>query len=295
MSILSERRRHIIVGIDGSPAALAAARWAAAEAAARRLALTLVRVQPDPTGRYPDREVGDAMRTALLAQGEKQLRDAAEAVRGADPEVEQIVGEIVPTFVRLSAGAAMIVLGERGLGGFTGMLIGSIANAVVAGATCPVAVVRTPRLGSPNTEGPVVVGVDGSPASEAAVAVAFEQASRRDHRLVAVHTWDDVFVNPGLHFRVSFDTDALEEQEREVLAQRLAGWQEKYPDVVVTNVVTKGQPVRALLEYGEDAVLIVVGSRGLGGYEGMLLGSTSQALVHHAQCPVVVVRPGPSS
>jgi nucleotide-binding universal stress UspA family protein len=189
----------------------------------------------------------------------------------------------------------MVVLGERGLGGFTGMLIGSVANAVVAGAACPVVIVRTQPLGKPNTDGPVVVGVDGSPASEAAIAFAFEQASRRGRRLVAVHTWQEVFLDPELGDRVSFDTNFLEERERELLAQRLAGWQEKYPDVVVTRVVTKGLPVRALLEYGEDAELIVVGSRGLGGYQGMLLGSTSQALVHHAPCPVAVVRAEASS
>jgi nucleotide-binding universal stress UspA family protein len=295
MSTHPEHHRQIVVGIDGSPAALAAARWAAGEASARRLPLTLVHVQPDTAGRYPDSTIADAMRPALLAQGQKRLQAAAKAVREVQPHVEQIVGELVPTFVQLSAGAAMIVLGERGIGGFTGMLIGSIANAVVAGATCPVAIVRPSPLGRPDTEGPVVVGVDGSPASEAAIAFAFEQASRRGRRLVAVHTWDEVFLDPELNDRVSLDTNILEERERELLAQRLAGWSEKYPDVGVTRVVTRGRPVRALLETGQDAVLIVVGSRGLGGYQGMLLGSTSQALVHHAPCPVVVVRPETSS
>ncbi|MFC5099416.1 universal stress protein [Kibdelosporangium philippinense] len=136
-----------------------------------------------------------------------------------------------------------------------------------------------------------MVGVDGSPASEAAIKFAFEEASLRGASLIAVHTWTEVYLDPELNVdRIAFDTTLLEEREHELLAQRLAGWQEKYPDVLVTRVVTKGRPVRALLGYDEHAQLIVVGSRGLGGYHGMLLGSTSQALMHYALTPLAVVR-----
>ncbi len=292
MRTVSEHHRPIVVGVDGSPAALAAVRWAATEARIRQVPLGLVHVQPDPAGRYAEPETAAAIRPALLAQGEKWLRAAADEIRELNPGVEQIVGEIVPTFIRLAASASMIVLGEKGIGGFTGMLIGSIANAVVSGASCPVTIVRTPPLGSHELRGQVVVGVDGSPTSEAAIQFAIEEASLRGRPLVAVHTWEEVFIDPELNDdKVAFDTTFLAERERELLAQRLAGWQEKYPDVPITRIVSRGHPVRALLEYGEDAELIVVGSRGLGGYHGMLLGSTSQAIVHHAPCPVVVVRP----
>ncbi|MCE7004677.1 universal stress protein [Kibdelosporangium philippinense] len=296
MTTLFEHHRPIIVGVDGSAAALAAVRWAAQEASARKLPLTLVHLQPDPISRYHDEKVAAAMRPALREQAEKWLHEALVAARAEvpdqNPSIELGDAEVVAALVEMSADAAMIVLGARGLGGFTGMLVGSTANSVVAGATCPVTLVRTPRLGPSETAGPVVVGVDGSPASEAAIKFAFEEASLRRTSLIAVHTWTEVYLDPELNVdRIALDTTVLEERERELLAQRLAGWQEKYPDVPVTRVVTKGRPVRALLDYDEQAQLIVVGSRGLGGYHGMLLGSTSQALMHYTLTPLAVVRP----
>jgi len=155
-----------------------------------------------------------------------------------------------------------------------------------------VAVVRAAPLGGWPADGPIVVGIDGSPASEEAIAFAFHEASLRGCELVAVHTWNEVFIDTELSFeRIAFDTTVLREHERELLAQRLAGWQEKYPDVRVHRVVEQNRPVRALLEHGADAQLILVGSRGRGGLAGTLLGSTSQALVHYAPCPLIIARP----
>nr|WP_042178588.1 universal stress protein [Kibdelosporangium sp. MJ126-NF4]CEL13277.1 Universal stress protein family [Kibdelosporangium sp. MJ126-NF4]CTQ98968.1 Universal stress protein family [Kibdelosporangium sp. MJ126-NF4] len=296
MTTLFEHHRPIVVGIDGSSAALAAARWAAREASARGLSLALVHLQPDPNGRYQDEKISAAMRPALREQAEKWLRAAitvaCEEVPGLNPSIELRDAEVVTALVEMSVDAAMIVLGARGIGGFTGMLVGSTANSVVAGAVCPVAIVRTPPLGQRKTDGPVVVGVDGSRASEAAIEFAFEEASLRGCSLIAVHTWTEVYLDPELNVdRIAFDTTVLREREEELLAQRLAGWQEKYPNVPVRRVVTKGRPVRVLLDYDDEAQLIVVGSRGLGGYHGMLLGSTSQALMHYTRTPLVVVRP----
>jgi nucleotide-binding universal stress UspA family protein len=296
MSVLPDHHKPVVVGVDGSTAALHAVRWAAKEASARRLPLTLAHLHPDPAGRYPDEKVVAAMRPALQTQAKKWLHEAISVAREAAPDVEPqlelCVGDVVHGLVDLSANATVIVLGARGLGGFTGMLVGSTANSVVAGAACPVVVVRTPPLGAAQTRGPVVVGVDGSPASEEAIRFAFEEASLRRCPLIALHTWTEVFIDPELNVdRIVFDTTVLEQRERELLAQRLAGWQEKYPDVQVTRVVKRDRPVRALLDYDGDAQLIVVGSRGLGGYHGMLLGSTSQALMQYTQSPLVVVRP----
>jgi len=296
MNTLSDHRRPIVVGVDGSAAALAATRWAAGEAALHQLPLRLVHVQPDPTGRYADSTIEDALRPALHDQAEKWLSIAVAAVREVDPTLEpavdHLVGEVVVTLVGMSGEVGMIVVGERGVGAFTGMLVGSTANAVVSGSVCPVVVVRTPPLGRAVVGRAIVLGVDGSPASEAAIAYAFDEAARRGGALVAVHTWEEIFLDPELRAdQIRFDTTALAERERELLAERLAGWSEKYPDVPVTRVVVKGHPVRILLEYGEDAQLIVVGSRGLGRYYGQLLGSTSQALVNYVQCPLAVIRP----
>jgi nucleotide-binding universal stress UspA family protein len=156
-----------------------------------------------------------------------------------------------------------------------------------------VAVIRG-RHGTANVpeSGPVVVGVDGSPASELAIAAAFEEASSRRAPLIAVHAWSDVTYEDFYGtVRIVPQWESLEEDEERLLAQRLAGWQEKYPDVEIRRVLRRDRPRHALLEAAEKAQLVVVGSRGRGGFTGMLLGSTSQALVQHAGCPVLVVRP----
>jgi nucleotide-binding universal stress UspA family protein len=134
----------------------------------------------------------------------------------------------------------------------------------------------------------VVVGVDGSPTSEAALAFAFEAAATRGVSLVAVHTWWDLFVDPTM--APLPDWDAIEVDEREVLAERLSGWGEKYPDVPVQRLVERDQPAHALVEQSLRAQLVVVGSRGRGNFAGLVLGSVSHAVLHRAHCPVAVVR-----
>jgi nucleotide-binding universal stress UspA family protein len=134
---------------------------------------------------------------------------------------------------------------------------------------------------------PVVVGVDGSPASESATALAFDEASRRGVELVAVHAWSDFAVSelPGIEW------SDVQKQAEETLAERLAGYQERYPDVTVRRVVVLDRPARQLLEQSEAAQLTVVGSHGRGGFAGMLLGSVSSAVAESARMPVIVTRP----
>jgi nucleotide-binding universal stress UspA family protein len=168
------------------------------------------------------------------------------------------------------------------------MLVGSPAVSVAAHGECPVVVVRAGDDGVIRTEGPVVAGVDGSPTSIRALGAAFDEASWRGARLVAVHSWQDSDYVPEY---VALGAEPAEEERARVLAESLAGWQEKYPDVEVERVVVKDRPRHQLLERSATAQLVVVGSRGRGGFKGLLLGSTSQALVYHAGCPVLVVRP----
>jgi nucleotide-binding universal stress UspA family protein len=136
-----------------------------------------------------------------------------------------------------------------------------------------------------------VVGIDGTPASEAAIAFAFAQASAHGADLVAVHAWTDVVPEAEyLSGAAALDFGPFEERAAEILDERLAGWQEKYPDVHVRRQLVRDRAASVLLRHGEHARLLVVGSRGRGGFRGLLLGSTSQQLLHHATCPVAVVR-----
>lgn len=283
----------IVVGVDGSTSALDAVRWAAQECARHRVPLRLVHGYLLPTRGYPEIVMtGNEVRQAMENQARQWLDEAREAARAVAPDVavdtELVLEGPVPLLIGQSREARLVVLGSQGLGGFTGLLVGSTAVALAAHGKCPVVVVR----GTAAEGGPVVVGVDGSPASEAAIAFAFEAASTRGVPLTAVMTWTDFLVDsPYGEARLAIDWAQVEEAEFRLLAQRLAGWQEKFPDVHVDRLVLRDRPVRALLRLAAEAQLLVVGSRGHGGFTGMLLGSTSQALVYHSPCPIAVVRP----
>src|SRR5690606_3692092 len=167
-----------------------------------------------------------------------------------------------------------------------GLLLGSVAVGLGGHARCPLVVVRAVQDSEPTA--PVVVGVDGSPLSDPALAFAFEAAAVRGVALEAVHAWRELVGD--LDMATLLDWDAIETEERALLAERLAGWAEKYPDVPVRRVVTRERPARVLVEQSRGAQLVVVGSRGRGGFTGLVLGSVSHAVLHHAHCPVAVVR-----
>lgn len=300
----------VVVGVDGSESALAAVRWAADDARRRGVGLRLVHAYDIPTGYPPGFVDWHTLHAALAAQGRSWLAQARQAAEeqvlagvgtapgpavdtvGAAPELVvdaiEVKSGVVPALVRESTHAAVVVLGTRGLGGFSGLLVGSTAVGLAVHARCPVVVVRGVAH-----DGPVVVGVDGTPAGEEAIAFAFAEASRHGTDLVAVHTWTDLVLEEALAGgAAALDFAPLEEQAEEVLGERLAGWQERYPDVSVSRHVSRERAARALLRHAERARLVVVGTRGRGGFRGLLLGSTSQHLLHHAPCPVAVVRTG---
>ncbi|MGQ0838992.1 universal stress protein [Actinokineospora sp.] len=288
-------RPPVVAGVDGSTSALHAVRWAAAEAARRQVPLRLVHaVDVAAYAHAGGFGAPHGFLDTVEAGGRRMLAEVRDAVLADHPDLvvdrDLQTADAVPALVAESANACLVVLGSRGLGGFSGILVGSTAVALSARGLCPVAVIRGRTADTPPpTDGPVIVGVDGSPTSEPALAVAFDQASGRGADLVAVHTWIE-FAADAYAQRFDVDWDAVESRERASLAERLAGWQEKYPDVTVRRVVSRDRPVRSLLEHSADARLLVVGSRGHGGFTGMLHGSTSQALIYHATCPLVVVR-----
>ncbi|MDX8141421.1 universal stress protein [Lentzea sp. NBC_00516] len=283
----------VVVGVDGSSSALFAVKWAAAECARHHAPLRLVHAYSLPLRGYPEIILtGQEIRRAIEEQAGGWLSDAAAVARGVASEVE-ITTElrcdgVITMLIEESRNARLMVLGSQGLGNITGLLVGSTAIAMASHGKCPLVVVR----GTEFPTGPVVVGVDGSPTSEAALAFAFETASMRDAPLTVVMCWHDFMIESAYTAsRFTVDWGQVEEAEQRLLAERLAGFQDKYPDVQVHRVVVRDRPVRALMRYGSEAQLLVVGSHGHGGFAGMLLGSTSQALVYNSPCPLAIVRP----
>ncbi|WP_369369872.1 universal stress protein [Promicromonospora sp. Populi] len=284
----------VLVGVDGSVSATQAVQWAALEASRRGTSLSLVHVwTPVPAG-VPHAATLGPYEDGLIEQGRQWLAEAATVAQEAAPGIitstKLINGSVAGRLIGRSASADLMVLGSRGLGGFTGLVVGSIAIAVATHGHCPVVVVRgADPQSAPRQEGPVVVGVDGSPTSRAAIEFAFQAASLRKAPLVAVHAWSDLPVTTVWEMTTSWQS--IQQRESELLSQWLAESQARYPGVHVEQVVVRDGPAHILLDHSKSAQLVVVGSRGRGGFRGLLLGSTSQALIQHAACSVAVVPP----
>lgn len=299
---MSDQQRHgIIVGVDGSASSLAAVEWAARDAAMRNVALTVLHVvAPIVTGAqgWPGVPVTADYVELQEEQTARIVEQAnAAAVAAAPSHADQIGYEVVyepvlPALVEFSRQAEMMVVGCRGQGGVAQTLLGSVSVGVVHHAHCPVAVIHHHQPGAgPDPTGPVLVGVDGSPTSELATEIAFDEASRRGVELVALHAWSDMnSLGMASIGWAPIEWRNIKDQETEVLAERLCGWHDRYPDVVVHKEVVCDQPALRLLEQAEKAQLVVLGSHGRGGFPGMLLGSVSTAVVNSAHIPVIVAR-----
>ena len=286
----------IVAAVDGSAISYHAAGWAAVDAALHGCPLHLVISVAVPPGWGPGAIMTDTDTDLLRGEGERVLTEARRVARAAAPgESIEITSEvtwdpIIPDLIERSRTARMMVVGSRGLGALRRGILGSVSTAVTRHAHCPVAVVHTMSGTDPvSAHRPVLVGIDGSANSMPALDIAFEEASRRKVGLVALHAWSDA---TGLDLPVAAIAgwDELREPENVVLAESLAGYHERYPDVPVQRIVVRDRPVRALLDESANAQLVVVGSHGRGGFTGMLLGSTSTALLHSVDCPIIVTR-----
>lgn len=287
----------VVVGVDGSAGSDLALRWAAAYAEQRDRALLIVNGLnlAAGTGVFGAYEVvvpqiidtARAQGQALLARAEVEVRALHPGLRGSSVMTDDSAAELM---ISRSADAYAVVIGATGNVGTVGHL-GSTLLAVTSHAQGAVIVVRPEREGSKDIRctGPVVVGVDGSTVGEAAIGAAYAEASERGTGLVAVHAWSDWTAGEFLGTHAPIALGELDNVEEALLAERLAGWQEKYPDVEVTRELHTMGAADALLSWSKSAQLIVVGNRGRGGFLGLLLGSTAHSLVQHAHCPVMVV------
>ncbi|SME90359.1 universal stress protein [Streptomyces sp. Amel2xC10] len=284
----------VVVGVDGSAPALAAVETAAREAELRGAALRVVHAFAWPSSHVPLGPSQPGPATEIRRSAERLLAEAVERALAVAPGIEAghalVTGDPLGVLEAQSRSADLVVVGSRGTSEFVGLLVGSTAVHLATHGRCPVLVVRE-QLGA---DGPVVLGVDGSAAGEAAVDFAFAEAALRGAPLLALHAWTtwNAPLPPPQDARVPYANPpgALAEEEERLLHEVLAGHREKYPDVAVEHRVVQGRTREALIEASRSAQLVVVGARGRGGFAGLLLGSVSQAVLHHAHCPVVVVR-----
>ncbi|WP_405010318.1 universal stress protein [Kitasatospora sp. NBC_01539] len=284
----ADGRRAIVVGIDAQDPASLALAWAGDEAARRGLALRLVHAVP-PTARDLRGFDEGMYRTSLHELGDAALGEARLAVEKRHPGLETTLvladGHPGQVLCRRGAGAEMIVLGSRHLSRVEEVLSAySVIVPVSAQADCPVVVVRQhePATGRPPY---VVVGVDGSPGSAAAVDHAFDTAARRGAALRAVWVWQAPMILP-------IDEHTAVQEVRRQLHEATAGRTARYPDVPLTQDVVLGHPVEQLAQASAEALAVVVGRRGRGGFTGLRLGSVPHGLLRHAECPVVTVPSG---
>jgi len=290
--------RPVLVGVDGSSTAYAAVRWAAQEAVRRSCPLRVVHAlgwKPgDDLGPTRDGPAVEQRHYDELARDARGLVDAAvfqaaDVIGTSVPISGEILSRFaVPRLITESATAQVLVIGTEGLGAVTALLLGSVARSVVPRSACPVVVVRQAHPGDGG--GQVVVGVDHPMTSDAALRFAVEAARSRGVGLVVVHAWHDTVV--GAERLLADYAPTVVAAHLRWLADQVQPWRDKYPDLVICEVVRMHQPAATLLDAAVGAALLVVGSRGRGALCGLVLGSVGQTLLHHATCPVAVVPPG---
>lgn len=284
----------ILVGADGSAPSNHAVDWAASEAHRRGSPLHVVHVllsnSPGP----------ESDRATIRTAAQRLLTTAADRARAilgdAGVTQELLDGPTDEALVTKSKGFPLLIVGSRGHGGFTTLLLGSTSANLASHASCPVAVVRGTTDDHTAVDetagGPIAVGVDKSPWTEPALGFAFARAAERDVHVLAVAAWQPPTAY-GAYAAIELlpsDSDYIERDVQHSLSVALEPWQQRYPDVEVEQRTVTGHAVTALVEASHEAQFLVVGSRGRGTLKGMLLGSVSHGALHHARSTIIVVR-----
>jgi len=269
--------RRILVAYDGSADAELALRWAAEEARATGRGLRVVTV---------DDAITSPWGAAAVHRGENVLAGVEERFADLDVELESRVGHVTGELLRASVSDDLLVVGSRGHGRAEDLLIGSVSQHLARHAPCPVVVVRPPHDADARS---IVVGVDGSATSSAALDHACRRAERTGETVVALHAWRTHAPSTDVWNSEPRAQEGLTDREV-LLAESVAGMRVDHPDVVIEQEAVPVAPVRCLVDASRGASLLVVGSHGLGFFGGLLLGSVSQAVLQRAECPVAVVR-----
>ncbi|NMO00618.1 universal stress protein [Gordonia sp. TBRC 11910] len=283
-----------VVGVDDSESSTKAIRWAAHAAAMEDADLTVVCAYDASVSNYAPglvipQDVVDAISAEARELADSSATLAAEVAPDIHISTTVVEGDAAGALLELGKDSTVVV-GTRGLGSIRGLLLGSVGVSIAAHHHGRSVIVE--GASTLHEDGPVVVGVSDDPISDPAVAEAYRQASLRNVKLIAVHTWSQLDADALHGYGIEPDAIArMSDDAVEALAERMAGYAADYPDVVVDRRVLPDDAAKAVVEAaGEDASLIIVGSRGRGGFRGLLLGSTSQKVLHHARCPVMVVR-----
>jgi nucleotide-binding universal stress UspA family protein len=292
------RHARIVVGADGSEGAHHGVAWAVDEAARRRATLEVVHVWAPPVAIAhmgamvlpEDDTIYEQAAEYVMADVLAEVRARADDA-GVTIEPMVVAGHPTTTLLERLEQADLLVVGSRGHSGLAGLLLGSVSHQVVHHATGPVAVVpATSRLPA---DGDIVVGVDGSEPSWSALRWAVGEAGIRHARLVVLHGWFTPIAVPPVGVAVSTrDRDEFEADTLRMLHEMVDGMveQAEEPPADVELLATEDPAAQALIDRSKGAGVVVVGSRGHGGFAGLLLGSVSRRVIHHAECAVVVIR-----
>lgn len=282
---MAERRPRVVVGVDERTQSERALDFAAWEARSLSARLDLVRglEMPFPSSHaayIPYREAAHLWMSRLVEETRQRFPDL-EVVGSA------VAGSGKGALLDRAKDADLLVVGSRSRSTARSILLGSVSTAVAAHATCPVVVVR----GTGDEGRRVVVGVDGSETGHAAAGFAFDEAARRGLPLEVVYVWSlEPYSAPGL-WAAQMPVDEYLRDSEQLVKDELVEFRRRYPQVEVQVRVLYGHPAPVLADRSAGTALLVVGSRGRGGIAGLLLGSVSQGVLHHADCPVAVVHP----